>query len=184
MMIWQPSRLCMSLNSTSPISIRCRTGLTLFVSCSSKVNIYVPVYYLSTRYLLAVTHIELPSIQFPTAITDTKSLNTSLWEVMISSKNERVFIRNLSDLTNQIIFDAWWASLNIGSKRPITWNNSRDAPLWRFYLHSGSEETGSPSIICIVCHQVLCHPWEHGTSSLGQYLLAKAPIAKFNKFTG
>jgi hypothetical protein len=38
---------------------------------------------------------------------------------MISSKNERVFIRDLSDLTLQIIFDAWWASMNEGSKRPI-----------------------------------------------------------------
>jgi len=38
---------------------------------------------------------------------------------MISSKNERVFVRDLSDLTLQIIFDAWWASMNLGSKRPI-----------------------------------------------------------------
>jgi len=38
---------------------------------------------------------------------------------MISSKNECVFIRDLSDPTLQIIFDAWWASMNVGSKRPI-----------------------------------------------------------------
>jgi len=50
---------------------------------------------------------------------DTQSLNTSLLEVMISWKNERVFIRDLSDLTLQIIFDAWWASMNVGSKRRI-----------------------------------------------------------------
>jgi len=37
---------------------------------------------------------------------DSQSLNTSVLEVMISSKNERVFIRDLSDLTLQIIFDA------------------------------------------------------------------------------
>jgi len=116
-------------------------------------------------------------------MSDTKTLNTSLLEVMISSKNECVFIRDLSDLTSQIIFDAWWASMNVGSKRPIAWNNSRHAPSWRFYLHCGIEETGSPSIICIVCHQDLCHPSEHGTSSMGKHMLAKAHIAKLNELT-
>jgi len=61
---------------------------------------------------------------------DSKSLNTSLLEVMISLKNERVFIRDLSDFTFQIIFDAWWASMNVASKRPIAWNNSRHASSW------------------------------------------------------
>jgi hypothetical protein len=102
---------------------------------------------------------------------------------MISSKNERVFIRDLSDLTLQIIFDAWWASMNVGSKRPIAWNNSRHAPLWQFYLHCGMEENGSPGIICIMSHQVLRHPSEHGTSSMGKHLLAKAHIAKLNELT-
>jgi hypothetical protein len=102
---------------------------------------------------------------------------------MISSKNDCVFIHDLSDLTLQIIFNAWWASMNVGSKRPIAWNNSRHAPLWQFYLHCGIEETGSPGIICIVCHQVLRHPSEHGTSSMGKHLLAKAHIAKLNELT-
>jgi hypothetical protein len=102
---------------------------------------------------------------------------------MISSKNQHVFICELSNLTSQIIFDAWWASMNEGSKRPVAWNNSRHAPLWRFYLHCGIEETGSPGIICIVCHQVLRHPSEHGTSSMGKHLLAKAHIAKLNELT-
>jgi hypothetical protein len=102
---------------------------------------------------------------------------------MISFKNERVFIRDLSDLTLQIIFDAWWASMNLGSKRPIAWINSRHAPSWRFYLHCGIEETGNPGIICIVCHQVLRHPLKHGTSSMGKHLLAKAHIAKLNELT-
>jgi len=114
---------------------------------------------------------------------DTQSLNTSLLQVMISSKNECVFIRDLSDLTLQIIFDAWWASMNVGLKRPIAWKNSRHAPSWRFYLHCGIEETGSPGIICIVCHQVLRHPAEHGTSSMGKHLLAKAHIAKLYELT-
>jgi hypothetical protein len=59
------------------------------------------------------------TILIVTALSYSKSLNSSLLEVMISSKNERVFIRDLSDLTLQIIFDAWWASMNEGSKRPI-----------------------------------------------------------------
>jgi len=114
---------------------------------------------------------------------DSKSLNTSLLEVMITSKNERVFIRDLSNLTLQILFDALWASMNVGFKGPIAWNNSRHAPLWRFHLHCGSEETGSPGIICIVCHQVVRHPPDYGTSSMGKHLLAKAHIAKLNELT-
>jgi len=102
---------------------------------------------------------------------------------MISSKDECVFIRDLSDLTLQFIFDAWWASMNVDSKRPIAWNKSRHAPSWRFYLHCGIEETGSPGIICIVCHQVLRHPSEQGTSSMGKHLLAKAHSAKLNELT-
>jgi hypothetical protein len=114
---------------------------------------------------------------------DTISFNTSLLEVMISSKNKRVFIRDLSDLTLQIIFDTWWASMNVGSKWPIAWNDSRHAPSWRFYLRCGIDESGSPGIICIVCHQVLCHLSEHGTSSMGKHLLATAHIAKLNELT-
>jgi hypothetical protein len=33
---------------------------------------------------------------------------------MISSKNERVFIRDLSELTFQIVLNDWWASMNEG----------------------------------------------------------------------
>jgi hypothetical protein len=116
-------------------------------------------------------------------MSETKSLNTSLLEVMISSKNERAFIRDLSDLTLQMIINAWWASMNVGSKRPIAWKNSRHSPLWQFYLHCGIEETDSPGIICIVCHQVLRHPLEHVTSSKGTHLLAKAHIAKLIELT-
>jgi len=134
-------------------------------------------------YPLTVTQIELHRVPFPTTMSDTQSLNTSLLEVMISSKNDRVLIRDLSDLTLQIVFDAWWASMNVGSKRPIASNDSRHAPSWRFYSHCGIKETGSPGIICIVCHQVLRHPSEHGTSSMGKHLLAKAHIAKLNDET-
>ena len=141
------------------------------------------MFYLSITYLLTVTQVKLPTVQFPTTMSDTKSLNTLLREVMISSKNERDIICDLSDLTLQIIFNASWASMNVGLKRPITWTNSRHAPSWWFYLHCGIEETGSPGIICIVGHQVLCHSSEHGTSSMGKHLQAKVHIAKLNKLT-
>jgi len=73
--------------------------------------------------------------------------------------------------------------INVASRLHIAWNNSRHVHSWRFNLHCGFEETGSPGIICIICHQVLCHPSEHGTSSFGKHLLAKAHIAKLNKLT-
>ena len=59
---------------------------------------------------------------------DAKFLNTSLLKDMVCSKNEPLFIRDLSDLTLDIIFDALWAAMNVDSKRPIAWNNSRHAP--------------------------------------------------------
>jgi hypothetical protein len=102
---------------------------------------------------------------------------------MISAKIECVFIRDLSDVKLQIIFDAWWASMNEGSKRPIAWNNSKHATSWQIYLHCGMEENGSPGIIYIVYNQVLRHPSEHGTSSMGKHLLAKTHIAKLNELT-
>jgi len=154
-----------------------------FVPRSSRVNISEPAIFSTIPYLLTSFQFQLPSHPIPTAMSDSQSLNTSLLEVMISSKNEPVFIRDLNDLTLQIIFDAWWASMNVGSKRSIAWKNSRHAPSWRFYLHCGIEETGSPGIISIVGHQVLRHPSEHGTSSMGIHLLAKVHIAKLNELT-
>jgi len=70
-----------------------------------------------------------------------------------------------------------------GLKWSITWNCSKYAPSWRFYLHCGIEPTGSPGIICIVCHQVLSHPSEHGTISKGKHVLPKAHIGKLHEST-
>jgi hypothetical protein len=53
---------------------------------------------------------------------------------MISSEIQGVFIRNLSALTIEIIFDAWWASMNVGPRHPIAWNKSRHSPLWYIYF--------------------------------------------------
>ena len=152
-----------------------------FFSCSCRVNIEEVAVCFTVSSLSSVSQAGSPSILILTAMSDSKSLNTSLLEVMISSKNECFCIRDLSDLTLQIIFDARWASMNEGFKRPIAQNISRHAPSWQFYLHCGIEATCSPGIICIVCHQVLRHPSEHGTSSMGKHLLAKAHIVKLNQ---
>jgi len=154
-----------------------------FVAHSSRVNIAEPAIFSTIPYLLTSFQFQLPSHPIPTTMWDSQSLNTLLREVMISSKNERVFIRDLNDLMLQIIFNAWWATMNVGSKRSIAWKNSSHAPSWRFYLYCRIEETGNPGIICIVCHQVLRHPSEHGTSSMSKHLLAKAHIAKLNELT-
>ena len=116
-------------------------------------------------------------------MSDSQFINTSFQLVMISSKNELLIIRDLSDVTLPIIFDAGWASMNVGSKHPIAWNNSGHMASWRFYLHCRIEQIGSPVIIWIMCHQVLCHPSEHGISSMEKHLLAKAHLAKLNKLT-
>jgi len=154
-----------------------------FFTCSSRVNIYDAAVNVAVSLLSAVFRVRLPSCLILTAILDWKSLNISLLEVVIASENEHVFIRDVRDLTLQIIFDAWWALIDADLKGPIAWKNSRHAPWWQFHLHCGIEETGNPGIICIMCHQVLRHPSEHGTSWLGKHVLAKAHIAKLNKLT-
>jgi len=153
-------------------------------ACSSRVNIYKPVVRSTITLLSAVAWVELPSFLISSTLSDSQSLNTSLLDGMISSKNEQVFIHDLSDLTLEMLFDAWWASMNLDSKSLIAWNYSRHLSSWQLYLHCGIEGTGSPGIICIVCHQVLHHPSEHRTSSKGKHMLAKAHIAKLNELTG
>jgi len=77
-----------------------------FLPCSSKVNIEEPAFYVTITYLLTVIEVELSRLQFPTAMSDSKSFSTSLQEVMIFLKINHVFIRDLSNLTLQIIFNA------------------------------------------------------------------------------
>jgi hypothetical protein len=79
----------------------------LFLTCSSKVNIQEPAFYKTTMYPLTVIQVELSGIQYPTAMSHSQSVNTWLPEVMMSSKNERVCICNLSKLTVQIIVNTW-----------------------------------------------------------------------------
>jgi len=133
---------------------------------------------------LTVFQVELHQFQIPTAMLNSKSLYASLWEVMISFKHYRVFIHDLSNHIVQLIFDVWWAAINVGTKYAIAWNNCSHPPLWRCNVHCGIEVTGCPGSICIRCHQLLRHPWEHGTSSMEKQLLVKAYIAKLNEITG
>ena len=135
---------------------------------SSRVNIYTPAFYYTITSLLTVSQVKLFSYQIPTAMLDSQSLTSVLLEVMITSENERVFIHDFSDLTLQIIFDAEWASISVGSKCSIASNHSRHAHSWHFYLQYAIGEPGSLAIIYIVCYQVLHHPSEHGTRSMGK----------------
>jgi len=144
-----------------------------FHARSSRVNIQQAALYSSIRYLLTASQVELDSFQIPRTMSDSKSVNTSLLEVMVSSWHQWAFIRDVSDLTLQIIFDALWASTNVGSQCPIAWKNSRHAPRWRFNLHCGIEEKRITGIVCIICHRARCHPSDHGTSWIGNHLLAK-----------
>jgi hypothetical protein len=101
-----------------------------FFPCSCRVNISEPAVCITLLLLSAVSQVGSSCVLILTTMSDSKPLNTFGLEVMISSKNESVCIRDLSDLTSQIIFDAWWALMHHGSKRPITCNNSRYALSW------------------------------------------------------
>jgi hypothetical protein len=54
-------------------------------------------------WFLEHSRVGLPSFRISPTMSDTQSLNTSFREVMISPKNEGVFIRDLSDFTLQMI---------------------------------------------------------------------------------
>jgi len=111
------------------------------------------------------------------------SLNTALFEVIISSRHDFVIMCGLCDLKLQIIVEAVWDVTNVGSKWRIYSANFAHTPSCRLYLHCGIDDTGSPGIICIVWDQVPRHPWEHATSSLGKLLVAQAHIANINELT-
>jgi hypothetical protein len=70
---------------------------------------------------------------------------------------------------------------DVGSQQPVAGNNLKRVSSSPFQLQGGIEETVSPGIICIICHQILPHPSEHGTSSMQKQLLPKSLIAKLNE---
>jgi hypothetical protein len=71
--------------------------------------------------------------------------------------------------------------MNDPSKLPLALKYSKYVSSWRFYLHCKIEETDSPGFMCIVCHQVLRHPSEHGITSMRRHLLAQALILKLKE---
>jgi len=73
--------------------------------------------------------------------------------------------------------------MNVASKLPIVWINSRYESAWRCYLHGGIQETGNNGIISISCHQVLRHPSAHASSSMRKHSHPKAHITKYNELT-
>jgi len=70
-----------------------------YFPCRCRFNIKEPAICFTVSLFSAVSRVGLRSFSLSTAMSDTQSLNTALLEVMISSKNERVFIRDLSNLT-------------------------------------------------------------------------------------
>jgi len=58
-----------------------------FLACCSRVNMKESAFCLTIMLLSALCQVVLPSIQIPTAMLDSKSLETSLLEVVITSKN-------------------------------------------------------------------------------------------------
>jgi len=155
----------------------------LFLAGSSRVDISEPASNFTIILIMTVSQVQLPSFESPTATSYVKYLNTSLMEGMISSKNEGVFICDLSDLTSQILFDSWLGSMNVGSKHPIAWNDSRYAMSWQVCLNCRMDENGSTGIKHIVFHQVLRHLSVNETSSMGKHLLAKSHIANLTEIT-
>jgi len=172
------SELVYNSTNMQPMSYR-----SDFFTCSSIVNSQEPAVWFAVSLLSAVSRVGIPSVLIPTAMSDSKSSITSVLELMMSSKNKRDFIPDLSDRTLQIIFKAWWASMHGGSEPPIASDISGHAPSWWIYSQCRREGNSIPDIICIICHDVLCHPSEHGSSSVGEHLQAKAHIAKLNELT-
>jgi hypothetical protein len=116
-------------------------------------------------------------------MASSQSPDISSLEAMYSLTEQRVIVRDLTDVELQNTFDTWWDSLKVVTKNKIVWNSSRHASAWRFFKHCANAQTGSPGVICIVCYQVLTHPSENGTSTMGKHLLTKGHKAKLNELT-
>jgi len=166
--------------TTSQRSIQCLTDLILLLVAVESIFENPQSALLTHDFQQCLSQITL--YETTSAMSDSTLLNTWLLQVVISSDNEYGFIGYLSGLSLWIIFNTWWASINVGSKQLIASNPSGHATSWWRYLHSRIDMTGSPGILYIICHQVLCHPSEHGTSSMGKYLWAKAYITMLNEW--
>lgn len=132
---------------------------------------------------MTVSQVKLCSFQIPTTMLHSKSANTSLPQVMMTSRNQGIFVRDLSDVTFQIISYDWLAFMNVSLKRSRTWDSPGHEPDWRFNLHCQIRETRNTSYICTVWHELLRPPSAHQTGSMGQHSPAKALIAKWKEFS-
>jgi hypothetical protein len=65
-------------------------------------------------------------------MSNSQPLTTSNLAGMISTKNEYIFIRGFSNLRLQMTEKAKWFCIDVDWKYPIDWNNSEQAPSWRF----------------------------------------------------
>ena len=108
-------------------------------------------------------------------------IDTTPLEVIHLADGRKVYVRDAADSKLQTIFDTWWKGMNVESKKLISWDGRKCSTAWRFYKQCGIVQDGSPSIICIVCSQVLKHPSRVGTSGMSKHLLSKEHMAKKNK---
>jgi len=161
--------------------MQCSTGLILFLLETLESMVKRPAFYFTIMLRLTISQVGWPSLQIATVMSDSKSSNTGLLEFMIFSNNECARMCNLSNISLQIVFDIWWASIHVASKSPIAWNNSTHAPVWVYYSLCGIEKTGSTGIVGIICHQVLRHPSHNGTSLLHKHFLGKSHIITLHK---
>lgn len=106
--------------------------------------------------------------------------DTSTLEVICASNGEEVFVRDTTDKTLQMTFDAWWSEMEVVTKKPVYWKGQKTAKAWEFYKQCALTENGSPSIVCIVCHKLLSHPAMTGTSAMSKHLTAREHVAKLN----
>lgn len=110
-------------------------------------------------------------------------MDTTFLEVLHAAGDQLVYIRDPTDKTLQTIFDTWWTEKKATTKKPITWNGRKSASAWRFYKQCATVEEGRPFIVCIVCHQLIVHPAETGTSAMAKHLLRKEHVNKLNELT-
>jgi hypothetical protein len=73
--------------------------------------------------------------------------------------------------------------MNVQSKCSNGGNHSRCASAGRCYLHCGINETCGSGIISVKNNQLSHLLSVHGTSAMGQYLLAKGFIVKLKEWT-
>ena len=71
----------------------------------------------------------------------------------------------------------------VETKTTIVWSGFQHAAAWRFYKYCTKTDNGCPCVICIVCHTVLVHPSENGTSTMVKHLQSKIHKAELNKLT-